>query len=240
MTLSVKQLEERINYRFVNEALLYESLTHPSFSAENRTNVADNQRLEFLGDAVLQIVVTNKIFHLFPDLPEGELTKIRSALTKEGTLAQFSKALNLGRCLRLGHGERINKGHERDSILSDAFEALIGAIYIDHNHCLKPVEKLVHHLIDETFGDIDIRTLISTENPKGLLQEWSQKHVHEVPVYELLESSGPDHEKVFTIGVKIKEEIYGIGKAKKRQSAEEVAARGALKKIQLSNTDKTC
>jgi ribonuclease III len=230
MSSSIKKLQEIIGYTFNQDEILVQALTHPSFSSENRSTVGDNQRLEFLGDAVIQIVITSKIYHLFPELPEGELTKIRSALTKEGTLATFARNIQLGNYLFLGHGEKLNKGNERDSILCDAFESLIGAIYIDDNNDLSPIHALINQMINLTFGSVDIKTLIQKENPKGLLQEWSQKHANEIPVYELVEASGPDHEKIFTVAVSINHQRCGIGKAGKRQTAEEIAARSALEK----------
>ena len=148
---------------------------------------------------------------------------------KEGALAQLARLIDLGEFLRLGRGEKISKGHERDSTLCDAFEALIGAIYLDSNNDLTACEILVNSLTDKEFPEI--RNLPDNENPKGALQEWSQERFSEIPEYKLLETSGPDHNKVFTVCVNMKQRQYGIGKAGKRQTAEEVAARAALEKI---------
>ena len=226
-----QQLQDRINYQFRDINNLIEALTHPSYSAESQQVKSDNQRLEFLGDAVLEIIVTTKIFFLFSDYPEGELTKIRATLAKESTLAQFAREISLGSCLRMGHGEHINKGYDRDSILSDAFEALIGAIFIDSGNQLNAADDFVNSLIDHFYKKPDMMHIVKTENPKGLLQEWAQKNLKVAPEYKTHDEVGPDHQKIFTVGVYIKQECLGVGSAKKRQSAEEMAARTALQKV---------
>ncbi len=231
-------LEVKIHYQFKNRALLAEALTHPSYCPENKDAGPDNQRLEFLGDSVFNIYITHRLFHQFPSLPEGELTKIRAALAKESTLSQMANAINLGNFIRLGHGEKLGKGHQRTSTLCDAFEALLGAIYLDSNNDLAVVSELIDRLVNSVFADLDLSSLVTTENPKGILQEWTQKKYGETPVYELQEMIGPDHQREFTVGVYIRQECWGIGKANKRQRAEEQAARMALKK--RSSLDDQC
>ena len=225
------ELQDKINYHFQNIENLTEALTHPSYPAENRLAKRDNQRLEFLGDAVIQIIITEKLYFLFQDWPEGELTKVRAALSKESTLAQFGREIELGKYLRVGHGERLSKGYERNSVLCDAFEALIGAIFIDCKNKLNIADRLVNELIDGIHSQATMENLVKTENPKGLLQEWSQKSMNETPEYKTLEELGPDHQKTFTVGVYIKRECLGVGRSGKRQTAETIAARQALQKV---------
>lgn len=227
-----QSLQQDIGYQFRNPELLAQALHHPSYAAESKAGVRDNQRLEFLGDAVIQIVITEKIYSLYPEMPEGRLTKIRSALSKQATLAQFARQFQLGSYLRLGHGERKNRGHERPSVLCDAFEALIGAIYLDEPVKLTASREILNRCIDAAYTSAQIATLVSTENPKGALQEWSQKRLNEMPVYQLLSEIGPDHEKEFTIAVTLQGIQRGVGSASKRQTAEEQAAKAALEAIE--------
>ena len=228
----LNELEEKIGYKFRDVINLIEALTHPSYSAENQKSKRDNQRLEFLGDSVIEIIVTKKLFFLFSDYPEGELTKIRAALSKESTLAQFARKICLGKYLRVGHGEQVSKGYNRNSVLCDAFEALVGAIFVDCDCQLLASSKFINGLVDDSYGKKDMQSLVRTENPKGLLQEWTQKTVNEAPEYKILEEVGPDHQKIFTVGVYINQECLGVGKAGKRQAAEEIAARLALEHVQ--------
>ena len=225
------ELQDKINYHFLDINNLTEALTHPSYPAENHIAKRDNQRLEFLGDAVIQIIITEKLYFLFRDWPEGELTKVRAALSKESTLAQFAREIELGKYLRVGHGERLSKGYERDSVLCDAFEALIGAIFVDCGNKLDVADRFINRLIDGIHSEATMKNLVKTENPKGLLQEWSQKNMNEAPEYKTLEELGPDHQKIFTVGVYIKQECLGVGRAGRRQTAETIAARQALQKV---------
>ena len=229
-----QEFQASINYTFRNTNNLIEALTHPSYSAENLQVKRDNQRLEFLGDAVLEIIITQRIYFLFPEYSEGELTKIRAALSKESTLAQFAREIHLGKYLRVGHGERRNKGYNRNSILSDAFEALIGAIFVDCGGKLDAANEFATRLMEGLYNKTDLETLVKTENPKGLLQEWAQKNVNEAPEYKTIDEIGPDHQKLFRVEVYIKQECMGQGEAGKRQAAEELAARSALEKIKLA------
>ncbi len=226
---SLPEVQDRLQYRFRSIGLLIEALTHASYRAETNSVFNDNQRLEFLGDAVIQIIVTDKIYQKYPSHPEGKLTKIRAAITRQPRLAQLAKELELGKFLRLGHGERMNKGHERDSILCDAFESLIGAVFLDSGSRLDAAAVILNRLVDKAHPEIE--NLLLDENPKGAFQEWSQKRFQEKPVYEVLNVNGPDHEKIYTIGVTIGETRYGTGTAGKRQTAEQNAARVAMESI---------
>lgn len=230
-------LQLAIHYHFKNADLKMEAITHPSYRAEYPDAKADNQRLEFLGDAVIQIIVTERLYCEFPQEPEGNLTKIRAALSKQATLAGLARLIDLGDFVRLGHGERINSGFERDSILCDAFEALIGAMYLDGDGDLQAPARLLRELIDRYCDDV--HQLLHDENPKGELQEWTQQQLQLKPVYEVTELTGPDHERSYTITVAIGDRVYGTGTAGRRQSAEQSAARNALLTIRQEQSTKS-
>lgn len=222
-------LQTRLHYRFCSMELLLEAITHPSFTAEN-PDCVHNQRLEFLGDAVIQILITEKIFARYSDAPEGPMTKMRATVTRASSLAQFANHLELGDCLRLGRGESANGGSERESNLCDAFEAVMGAIYVDCGYELQAVRPLIDQLFGNDFGKL--RKLAGRSNPKGDLQEWTQKHLRQNPCYEVTDVEGPDHDRVYTVRVSVGDETYGSGTAGKRRTAEESAAREALEKLQ--------
>ncbi len=229
MNENFPELEGRIGYSFKNEDLLREALTHPSYTAEHDRIVVDNQRLEFLGDAVVQIAVTSRLYGEFPERGEGPLTKLRATLTRMETLADFARHLGLGEFLRLGHGEAISDGRDRTSNLGDAFEALLGAIYLDADRDARPAMTLIDRLIDELHPDIEAN--LRDDNPKGALQEWAQKTYHEKPVYDVIEAVGPDHDKTFTVEVSIHGESHARGTASRLRTAEQEAARAALKQL---------
>ncbi len=239
MNAQLNALQKAIDYHFKDEKLLLEALTHPSYNAENKESDGDNQRLEYLGDAVLELAITKRLYISYPALPEGELTKIRAVLSKESTFAQFARMIELGDFIRLGHGEKINKGFKRDSTLCDAFEALIGAIYLDNDCRIEGTEGLINKLIEDAFEGVELSSTIRGDNPKGALQEWSQKRLKEIPVYEIIDVSGPGHCQTFTVGVYFQEQCYGVGKAGKRQAAEEGAAKIALNKLKSGDKPST-
>ncbi|MFT5126712.1 MAG: ribonuclease-3 [Rhodothermales bacterium] len=222
-------LQTRLHYQFRSKDLLLEALTHPSYTAEHPDSV-HNQRLEFLGDAVIQIIITETIYAQYPDAPEGPMTKMRATVTRASSLAQFAVHLGLGGCLRLGRGESTNGGAERESNLCDAFEAVIGAIFVDCDYKLNAVRPLIDQLFGNDFGEL--RKLARGSNPKGDLQEWTQKHLRLNPHYDVTEVSGPDHDRTYTVSVSVGDEIRGTGTASKRRSAEESAAREALVTLQ--------
>jgi ribonuclease III len=218
-------LQTRLHYQFRSIDLLHEALTHPSYTAENASSV-HNQRLEFLGDAVIQIIITEKIFARYPDAPEGPMTKMRATVTRASSLAQFATQLGLGTCLRMGRGEAANGGAERESNLCDAFEAVIGAIFVDCDYELPAIRPLIDELFGNDFGEL--RKLARRSNPKGDLQEWTQKHMRQKPSYEVTDIEGPDHDRIYSVRVSVGGETYGCGSASKRRAAEESAAREAL------------
>ncbi|MCP4452767.1 MAG: ribonuclease III, partial [Planctomycetes bacterium] len=168
-----------------------------------------NQRLEFLGDSVLQIIVTSRIFSSFTDMEEGHLTRIRATLTCEETLAAFARELDLGRHLRLGKGEDRGGGRDRDSTLCDVFEALLGAMYIDAGQDLTSTSRLIDNLSKHMIAAAD--GLLVGQNPKGELQEWAQQRGLGKPEYDLVESVGPDHDKTFRVDVRIGDTVYATG-----------------------------
>jgi ribonuclease-3 len=220
------ELERTIGYTFTRPELLREALTHRSYAAEQTVSSPDNQRLEFLGDAVIQIVITERIYSQHPEVQEGHMTKMRAVLTRQPALARLARHIQLGNHLLLGNGERRSDGARRPSNLCDVFEALIGAVFIDCGHRFPPPARIVNRLVAEVFPNPFAELML--ENPKGTLQEWSQKTLGQKPTYETVEITGPDHEREFTIDVVIAGENLGRGVAGKRQAAEQEAARTAV------------
>lgn len=216
------RLEKNIGYTFKNKALLSLALTHSSYANEKKDAAGSNERLEFLGDSVLSLIVSEYIYGCFPDLPEGELTKIRASLVCEGSLCAFSKELEVGEFLLLGKGEQQNGGRTRSSILADAFEAILAAVYLDggmapaRRHVLAFIEREIktHH---EHFADY-----------KTVLQEIIQRNPEEILTYVLAGESGPDHDKTFTVHVMLNSNKIGTGVGHSKKQAEQLAAKQAL------------
>ena len=217
-------LQDKIGYQFNNVSLLKEALTHSSYANEHRSqNIRYNERLEFLGDAVLSIVVSDYIFKNCPELPEGELTKLRASLVCEKSLYEFAKKIDLGNYLLLSKGERNNGGADRPSILSDAFEALIAAIYIDGG--MKSVSK---HILNFVIPEIKNSKKKRINDYKTTLQEIIQKNPGEQLEYVLVNESGPDHNKHFVVEVHLNSNVIGKGGGRSKKEAEQQAAREAL------------
>ena len=218
------ELENKIGYHFKNQALLCEAITHSSYANEHKAqHIKYNERLEFLGDAVLSIVVSDYIFKHCPELPEGELTKLRASLVCERTLFEFAKKIDLGSYLILSKGERHNGGAERPSILSDAFEALIAAIYIDGG-----IEPAAKHILNFVIPAIKNSKKKRVKDYKTTLQEIVQKNPGERLEYVLTGESGPDHNKHFTVEVHLNSNVIGKGGGRSKKEAEQQAAREAL------------
>ena len=218
-------LEERIGYKFRNSLLLAEALTHPSVSHETQRYHFDNQRLEFLGDAVLQLVITEYLFRHFGREAEGQLTKLRSRLVSRETLKMHAAALDLGRYLLMGRGEEATGGRERTSTLADAFEALIGAIYLDSD--LETAKKFI---LEQARTDLEQIIAEPVDiNPKGQLQELLQSISPSSPVYELLSQSGPEHDKTFVVQAVWEGIVLGRGSGRSKKHAETAAALEAMK-----------
>ncbi len=221
----MQTLEARLNYKFNNIELLKNALVHSSYANEVRGNTHSNERLEFLGDSVLSIIVAEHIFHKYPNMPEGELTRMRASLVCEKTLCAFSRELGIGEYLLLGRGEDKNGGRERDSILADAFEAVLAAIYLDGGmkaakaHIMNTVLRDLEHYSDED----------SFKDYKTTLQEIIQRNPEESVTYILVDETGPDHNKQFTVAVKLNSNVIGTGVGKSKKQAEQMAAHQALK-----------
>ncbi len=219
-------LEERLNYKFRNPLLLAEAMTHPSLGYETQRHHFDNQRLEFLGDAVLQLIFTEHLFQLFPNFGEGQLTKLRARLVSREGLQVHALTLNLGEYLMMGRGEEASGGRQRASSLADAFEALIGAVYLDSDFYTtkKIVLTSARSVIEALSLDpIDV-------NPKGRLQELLQSLSPHGPSYRILAQAGPEHHKVFTSEVLWNAEPLGAGSGKSKRLAEIAAAKDALQR----------
>ena len=217
------ELELKLNYKFKNPELLKNALTHSSFANEEHCKFGSNERLEFLGDSVLSIIVSEYIYKNFKNLPEGELTKMRAALVCEKALFSYSKELELGKFLYLGKGESHNHGEQRPSILADAFEAVLAAIYLDGG--FEPAKKHVLRFISSELEHSDADAF---KDYKTLLQEVIQKNPEERLVYILTDEAGPDHDKRFTVEVHLNSNVIGSGIGKSKKQAEQEAARKAL------------
>ena len=217
-------LQNKIGYQFKNPALLNEALTHSSYANEHKSqHIKYNERLEFLGDSVLSIVVSDYIYKNCPELPEGELTKLRASLVCEKSLYEFAKKIDLGKYLILSKGERNNGGADRPSILSDAFEALIAAIYIDGG--ITPASK---HILNFVIPAIKNSKKKKINDYKTTLQEIIQKNPGEKLEYVLVKESGPDHNKHFIVEVHLNSNVIGKGGGRSKKEAEQQAAREAL------------
>ena len=217
-------LQNKIGYQFKNPALLNEALTHSSYANEHKSqHIKYNERLEFLGDSVLSIVVSDYIYKNCPELPEGELTKLRASLVCEKSLYEFAKKIDLGKYLILSKGERNNGGADRPSILSDAFEALIAAIYIDGG--ITPASK---HILNFVIPAIKNSKKKKINDYKTTLQEIIQKNPGEKLEYVLVKESGPDHNKHFVVEAHLNSNVIGKGGGRSKKEAEQQAAREAL------------
>ena len=227
----LQELQELINYKFNDESLLKKALIHRSFGNENwEYKNINNEKLELLGDAVLDLIVTEYLYKNFAVATEGELSKLKSMIVSEPVLANISSEIKLGNYLMLSKGEELTGGRERESILGDVFEALLGAIYLDseintvRDVALKYLIYKIEH-INENEELIDYKTI---------LQEYSQRVYKIIPVYEVINELGPDHKKSFEISVSIEEKkVMGRGVGKNKKQAEQFAAREACKNLEI-------
>lgn len=221
----MKKLEERLGYTFQDSSLLLHALTHSSYANEHKNEgVTSNERLEFLGDSVLGMVVAEYLFQTHPNMPEGELTRTRAALVCEGSLYEVACGLDLGGYLRLGKGEEAGGGRVRPSILADATEAILAAVYLDGG--MEPVHRLIQTLIldreREKAVDRDYKTA---------LQELVQRKPGSVALYRLVRESGPDHRRRFVIEVAVNGTVAGQGQGRTKKEAEQMAAKVALERL---------
>lgn len=226
--MSLSDLESKINLAFNNKDLLREALTHRSYLNENPSwDVPHNERLEFLGDAVLELVVTENLFGDYPDYTEGELTSIRAAVVNYQILSKIAAEIGLDEAVYLSKGEAKDSSRAKEVILANAIEAVIGAIYLDQGYekTTEFIKKNILSLVPEI-----IKTK-AYKDPKSLLQEIIQEKLKITPIYEVLNEEGPDHQKIFTVAVYFDKDFGGEGKGYSKQEAEVDAAKDALRKI---------
>jgi ribonuclease III len=220
----LEDLQIRLGYRFNDPELLRLALTHPSVAHEQGAGMQHNQRLEFLGDAVLQLVLTRELYGKFAGVGEGPLTKARAEMVNRHTLAEQGRRLSLGEHLIMSHGEELNRGRERPSALADSFEALLGAVFLDGG--FDAAQKVILAHFRTHFGELEV--IPNLENPKGELQEMLQARSPEPVRYELASVSGPDHDRLFECAVLYHGEELGRGVGKSKKEAESKAALNAL------------
>jgi ribonuclease-3 len=221
-------LQRRLGIVFKDESLLQQALVHSSYINENPSfPITDNERLEFLGDALLSFIVADELYLKFPNFGEGELTEIRASLIRQETLAEIAAELKLGDHLLLGRGEEITGGRRKQTNLADAFESLIGAIYLDRG------SNMVRNFVLDKFSDKleEARVTGIGRNYKALLQELTQAKYKKLPAYRIAESSGPDHDKRFVVEVTLGSRLLGSGSGKTKRAAEIEAARSAWEKM---------
>ena len=224
------EFQTKVGFRFLNPDLLRLAVTHPSVAYELGQPQQHNQRLEFLGDAVLQLVLTRVLYERFPSVGEGPLTKARAHLVNRGALAEQSRKLGLGEYLVLSRGEEMNQGRDRPSTLADAFEALLGAIFLDQGFAAAEIFILAQ--FKELFGELG--ELPNLENPKGDLQEVLQARSADGPQYRLVSVTGPDHERQFESVVVYRGEELGRGIGKNKKESESRAALQALENLKAT------
>jgi ribonuclease III len=228
---SPAELSQRVGLPFKNLLLLSRALTHRSYINEHPEALEDNERLEFLGDAVLDFLSGAWLYNHFPEMAEGELTRMRSALVRTEQLADFARQLDLGRAMRLGHGEVVAKGRERDVLLCATFEAVVGAVYLQGG--IEAATRFIHPFLERAATALLLEP--DTFDPKSRLQEWSQAQHLGIPHYVTTRASGPDHERMFDVEVQINGKVYGRGSGHSKQAAARAAAQNALNDINQSS-----
>ena len=222
----MRDLEKKLNYTFRNQALLEEALNHSSYANENKAKgLQSNERLEFLGDSVLGMVVADYLFRTHPDLPEGDLTRTRAALVCEGSLVEVAQCLELGAYLKLGKGEEAGGGRERPSIIADAVEAVLAAVYLDGG--IGSARKIIQKFILSR----EVAGLTKPRDYKTALQELVQRESGQVLAYQLVGEEGPDHDKRFFVEVDLNGTPVGSGQGRSKKEAEQMAAKAAIGKL---------
>lgn len=223
--VNVPKLEKLLGYTFIDKAHLVSAMTHRSYLNENRDAMQDhNERLEFLGDAVLELVVTDFLFKKYPEKPEGELTAIRAAIVNTVSLADASTKLAVNDFLLMSKGESKDTGRARQYILANVFEALVGALYLDQGYDASAA-FIAEHLFAKTDNIVEKRLW---QDAKSRFQELAQEHHNQTPTYQTLTQEGPDHDRVFTVGVFIGKDKVAEGKGRAKQEAEQQAAEAAI------------
>lgn len=228
--MELKQAEARLRLIFLDKTLLQRALTHRSYINENPDfPLEDNERLEFLGDAVLDFIVGELLYHRFPEMKEGQLTNLRSALVRTETLARFAGEIGLGECLQMGKGEQEAGGRQRPAILCGAFEALVGALYLDQG--IEATRQFLMPILEPAIQQVLSND--SNKDPKSLLQELAQGEHKITPTYRTISEHGPDHAKQFTVEALLAGVAYGQGTGFNKQQAAQAAAQAALKRLQV-------
>ncbi len=223
----LSEFERNLGYDFTNKRLLLQAFVHRSYLNENRDfSEPHNERLEFLGDSVLGLIVAEFLYQNFPEEPEGELSRLRSLLVEAGICAQYALKLGIEQFLLLSRGERRNDGRGRASILANALEALLGAIYLDGG--FENARRVFLSIFQPDLEAILHQPLV---NWKAMLQDWTQKRYQKTPTYRILEESGPEHQKIFRVAVFMEEELLGEGEGASKKQAEQAAAEAAVKKV---------
>jgi len=225
----VQALLERLGLPFKQLELFVRALTHSSYVNESPAPIEDNERLEFLGDAVLDLVVGTYVYEHFPEMKEGDLTRMRSGFVRTEQLADFARQIALGPALRLGRGELASGGHNRDSLLCDAFEAFNGALYLDSG--FHTAEEFILPFIDATCDKV--LSLPGLTDPKTRLQEYAQANQLGAPIYLVVGKTGPEHARVFEVVVRLNAQEMGRGTGSSKAAAEQAAAQAALKWLGL-------
>ena len=224
----LKELQQKIDYQFKDENLLFTAVTHSSYANEHKLHkIHHNERLEFLGDAVLEIVSSDFLFKNFPDMAEGQMSKKRASLVCEPTLAYCARQIGLGKYLMLGKGEDMGGGRNRDSILSDALEAVIGSIYLDGG-----LNKASKFIMTHVLNDIEHKAMF--QDSKTILQEILQKNHRDPITYEVVDMKGPEHNRMFVMQVKLGDAVIGQGSGRTKQAAGQEAAYHAILALKLS------
>jgi ribonuclease-3 len=231
--MKISDLEKKINHAFIDKKLIETAICHSSYINEQTDEtLADNEKLEFLGDAVLSLAAGHMLMNHFPDLHEGDLSRLRASLVNETRLASIARTINLGEFLKLGKGEIQTKGHEKNSILADAYEAVIAAVYLDNGF------NAAFTLVTAHFSPLlhSIAKPTANQDYKSRLQELVQTTHKSIPVYQIIEESGPDHDKTFITQLKIND-IIAQGSGKSKKIAEQEAAKKALEILEDLNED---
>ena len=218
--------------KFNDQKLFTQAFTHRSYLNETKEKTQSNERLEFLGDSIISLIVSRYLFENYPEFNEGSLTNLRSLLVNTRSLAENARELGFGKYLKLSKGEEESKGRENESLLADCFEAFVGALFIDQGNDAAE-EFITQTLLDKTKALVQKKTF---KDPKSLLQEYIQGLKLISPLYKVLQEEGPAHAKVFTIGVFVSETMLGKGEGKSKQQAEEQAAQEALKYVTSGKT----
>lgn len=234
--MDIFEFQDRLGIHFNNSDLLMQAVTHRSYiNEQDDETLQDNERLEFLGDAVLDFLITGVLFERFPEMPEGELTRLRAALVRTETLADVAMQCHLGDVLRMGRGEETSGGRLRRNNLCDGFEALLGAMYLDQGQTavrdfvLPLLLPLIEYILEEGLH----------KDARSMLQEWSQAEVSATPTYRVVTAVGPDHDKIFTVEVLIDEQVLASGDGRSKQTAAQAAARQALKRVEAGELQLT-